>query len=188
MIAYIKGTVVYRGIDRIIIDNNGIGYEVYVSDVSKYELNSEMQIFTYQHLREDANILFGFQKQNELDLFMKLISVKGIGPKIAINAIGKGGANNIVKAIEENDANFLKSLPGIGAKASSQIVLDLKGKLVVDSANEQVLDPNLADAIEGLKTLGYKQNEINKVLKHMTLKEASVDEYIKEALKIISNK
>lgn len=186
MIAYIKGFVADKYVDKIVIDNHGIGYEVFVSDTSKYSINEEVKVYIYEHIREDADLLFGFLEKAELTLFNKLISVKGIGPKIALNAIGKGGCNSIVEAIEKGDANYLKSLPGIGAKASSQIVLDLKGKLVLEE-NSNNIDANLNDAIEGLKALGYKTNEINLVLKQMTLKNASVDEYMKEALKIIAS-
>lgn len=192
MIAYIKGEVVYRDLDYVIMDNNGIGYKIYMARTDKINVNTETIIYTYQHIREDANILFGFINMEEHDLFVKLISVKGIGPKIAINAIGAGGCKNIIEAIENNDAKFLKSLPGIGAKASSQIVLDLKGKLItsdnIKTDNNSINDQNLIDAIEGLKALGYKQNEVDEVVKKIEIKDASVNEYMKEALAIFAKK
>ncbi|MDL2276923.1 Holliday junction branch migration protein RuvA, partial [Breznakia sp. OttesenSCG-928-G09] len=117
MIAFVKGNVVSYSADSVIIDNGGIGYRIFMPNPALLTLNQETLIYTYHHIREDAQILFGFTSMEEHDLFTQLISVKGIGPKIAINALSVGSWQQIVEAIETKNATYLKSLPGIGNKA-----------------------------------------------------------------------
>lgn len=187
MIAFVKGKVYSIANDNVILDNQGIGYRIYVSNPEALHLNTETTLYTYQHVREDAMILFGFLSMEEHDLFLRLISVKGVGPKTALNILSVGGPSSIVDAIETNNVNFLKKLPGIGAKSAQQIVLDLKGKLV-EPVNEKVTstDQNYIDAMDALKALGYKTSEVNAISKELAaLKKSSVDEYIRSALSIM---
>lgn len=191
MIAFIKGKVFSYNAESVILENNGIGYRIFMPDASTLVLNQEVLIYTYQQFREDATILYGFQKQDEHDLFVRLISVKGIGPKIAISAMSAASTNTIIAAIENGDAAALKRLPGIGAKAASQIILDLKGKLVENESNktEKAINPNLQDAIDALKSLGYKNSEIHSIMKDLNKeKDKSVDEYIRLALSLMLKK
>ncbi len=189
MIAFIKGTVVSYTNDSVVVDNHGIGYRIFMPNPTNLILKEDTLIYTYQHFREDAQILFGFEKQEDHDLFVRLISVKGIGPKIAMNALAASTTNAIIAAIETGDANALKQLPGIGAKAASQIVLDLKGKLVESDKEEKVSDANLQDAIDALKALGYKNNEIHSIMKELKEdKLMSVDEYVRKALRLMLKK
>jgi len=191
MIAFIKGKVFSYNAESVILENNGIGYRIFMPDASTLVLNQEVLIYTYQQFREDATILYGFQKQEEHDLFVRLISVKGIGPKIAISAMSAASTNTIIAAIENGDAAALKRLPGIGAKAASQIILDLKGKLVENESNktEKAINPNLQDAIDALKSLGYKNSEIHSIMKDLNKeKDKSVDEYIRLALSLMLKK
>lgn len=188
MIAYIKGKVISYNTEYAIIENNGIGFRIFMPDATKLILDEDVLIYTYLQIREDAHILFGFNTIGEHDLFLKLISVKGIGPKIAINALGSGGAARIVEAIEAGDVNYLKSLSGIGPKAASQIVLDLKGKLIEKDSGKISGDQNVLDAVEGLKALGYKSVEINNVIKQIEGQFTSADEYIRKALSLLIRK
>lgn len=189
MIAFIKGKVFSYNSESVILENNGIGYRIFMADASTLVLNEEVLIYTYQQFREDATLLYGFQKIEEHDLFVRLISVKGIGPKIAISAMGAMNCNAIITAIEAGDAQTLKKLPGIGAKAASQIILDLKGKLVENPTNEKPVNSNLSDAIEALKALGYKNAEIHSIMKELNKeKDKSVDEYIRLALSLMLKK
>lgn len=188
MIAFIKGKVVSYTMDSVIIDNHGIGYRIYMPNPSTLVLNDEVVVYTYQHFREDAQLLYGFLSQEDHDLFVRLISVKGIGPKIAVNALAASDTKSIIAAIENGDAAMLRQLPGIGPKAASQIVLDLKGKLV-DHSEPQPFDENLMDAMEALKSLGYKNSEINAVIKDLkSEKGLSVDGYVRKALAIMLKK
>lgn len=189
MIAFIKGKVHSYNNESVILENNGIGYRIFMADAPTLVLNQEVMIYTYQQFREDATILYGFQKVEEHDLFVRLISVKGIGPKIAISAMAAASCTSIIAAIENGDATALKKLPGIGAKAASQIILDLKGKLVQETKEEKVLNSNLQDAVEALKSLGYKNNEIHSIMKELNQeKDKSVDEYIRLALSLLLKK
>lgn len=189
MIAFIKGKVISYNIDSVILENHGIGYRIYMPNPSNLILNEEVLIYTYQQFREDAQILFGFQNLEDHDLFVRLISVKGIGPKIAMGALSAASSNTIITAIETGDATALKRLPGIGAKAASQIVLDLKGKLVEADIEEKAVNQNLQDAVEALKSLGYRNNEIHSIMKELNQeKNLSVDEYVRKALALMLKK
>lgn len=190
MIAFIKGMIHSFAKDSVIIENNGIGYRVYVSNPANVKGNEEVILYTYQHVREDAMILFGFASPEEHDLFMRLISVKGVGPKTALGMLASCNAKDMIVAIESNDVKFMKSLPGIGAKTASQIVLDLKGKLVEEELDIKIEENiNITDAIDALKALGYKQAELQGIMKELALLEPqSVDQYIRLALGILAKR
>lgn len=187
MIAFIKGKIVAKNLDNIIVENNGIGYRINFVQFDKVTLNQEACIYTYQHVREDEISLYGFISEQDHDLFIKLISVKGLGPKTALNAFKISNANNIIKAIENNDLAYIKKLPGVGAKTASQIILDLKGKLVQETKEDaEELSSAMQDAIEGLKALGYKTNEIQGIIKHLKAQgDLSSDEYLKLGLQMM---
>lgn len=189
MIAFVKGIVHSLRIDSVIVDNQGIGYQIYVPSPQALGLGQETMLYTYQHVREDAITLFGFLTQQELELFMRLISVKGVGPKTVLNMLGVCGADAMVAAIETGDVAMLKKLPGIGAKSAQQIVLDLKGKLVEEPAASRtgkIGNSNITDAMDALRALGYKQNELSGVEKELAKEKAkSVDEYVRLALGIM---
>lgn len=190
MIAFIKGIVYGMTIDSVIIENNGIGYQVFVSNPERIKKQEEIILFTYQHVREDAIILFGFSSNEERDFFLRLISVKGVGPKTALNMLSVCPYKEMIKAIENNDVKLLKRLPGIGPKSAQQIVLDLRGKLVVDMEDILVVpDTNLMDAIEALHALGYKNNELVGIQKELEMaKLNSVDAYIRHALVLLAKR
>lgn len=190
MIAFIKGIIHSYSNDSLIIENNGIGYRVYISNPHAVSLNTEVILYTYQHVREDAITLFGFTSMEEHDLFLQLISVKGVGPKTALGMLGVCPAKNMIAAIENNDVKVLKGLPGIGAKTASQIVLDLKGKLVEEVSEIEIKEnEQLQEAIEALKALGYKSAEINGIKKELSLQEGkTTDQYIRLALGILAKR
>ena len=191
MIAFIRGTIHSYSNDSLIIDNNGIGYRVYIANPQAVRLNTEVTLFTYQHVREDAITLFGFTSMEEHDLFLQLISVKGVGPKTALGMLAVCPAKNMIMAIENNDVKTLKGLPGIGAYTASQIVLDLKNKLVEEVTEiEAKENAQLLDAIEALKALGYKNAEISSVKKELMAMEESTtsDQYIRKALSILAKR
>lgn len=183
MIAYLKGIVYAYGIDYVIVEVNNIGYRVHFNKPESLVLNASVTLFTYQHVREDEISLFGFLTLQEHDLFLKLIQVKGLGPKTALNILKVTSVEDFIVAIETNDLASIKKLPGIGNKTASQIILDLKGKLVQDHKEETMKNLALQDAIEALKALGYKQSEINQVMKSVAKEEGlSSEQYVKLAL------
>jgi len=186
MIVFIKGIVNSIGIDFVVIENNGMGYKVYYNHSESLTLGQQILLFTYQQIREDAHVLFGFIKHQELELFEKLISVKGLGPKTALNILTATSYNQVISAIEKGEVQFLKQMPGIGAKTAQQIVLDLKGKLVSDNEVAAKGNRNYQDATDALKALGYKNSEIQAISQELSQFELdTVDEYVKTGLQLM---
>jgi len=186
MIVFIKGIVNSIGIDFVVIENNGMGYKVYYNYSESLTLGQQIVLFTYQQIREDAHVLFGFIKHQELELFEKLISVKGLGPKTALNILTATSYNRVISAIEKGEVQFLKQMPGIGAKTAQQIVLDLKGKLVSDNEVAAKGNRNYQDATDALKALGYKNSEIQAISQELSQFELdTVDEYVKTGLQLM---
>lgn len=191
MIAFIKGTVSSYGADWIVVDNHGIGYLMAYPHTDRVRLQQEISVHTYMHISENDVSLYGFESMEEKDLFMRLISVKGLGPKTAINMLTKAGYEAIIGAVETGNIAALKKMPGIGAKSASQIVLDLKGKLVAAPAAPgkpaENYPPEIRDAMEGLKNLGYKQNEASAAAKVMMESPGlSTAEYLRIGLRFLS--
>lgn len=172
MYGYIKGIVTKITPKYIIIDNNNIGYLIIVSNPYNFKLNEEYTIYTHQYVREDTLDLYGFSSEEEKDLFLKLISVNGIGPKSALSILASGRVKEIINAIESNNDAYLRKFPGIGVKASQQIILDLRGKLTFDS-NYIPSDSKMEDVEAALIALGYAKKEVAKVISKLDM---SLDE------------
>jgi len=187
MIAFVKGTVYSFGLDHVIIETvSGIGYKVYYNHSQPLTLGQNILLFTYQQIREDAHVLFGFIRKEELELFEKLISVKGLGPKTALGILTAASYSQVVNAIEQGEVAFLKKMPGIGAKTASQIILDLKGKLVSTEESKPVVNSKIMDAMEALKALGYKNAEIQAISKQMQEQDlATAEAYVKLGLQLL---
>lgn len=183
MIGFVRGRVHAFGLDYVLVDTGSVGYRINFNHPEVLTIDKEILIYTYQNVREDDISLFGFLSLQEYDLFVKLISVKGLGPKIASNILGRATVEEIIKAIEQGDAAFMKRMPGIGGKTASQIILDLKGKLVeVDTGI--VDNDKMNDVVEALKQFGYKSQEIKPVIKALKNENGSTDELVKKALKM----
>lgn len=190
MIAFVKGTVYSTSSDSLVVENNGIGYRIYVANPQLFRISSEVILYTYQQVREDDISLFGFDSMEGYEIFLRLISVKGVGARTALGMLAACSPQQMVSAIENNDIKALKALPGIGAKTASQIVLDLKGKLIEESREtEKTLNTELEDAMEALKSLGYKNNELNAIRKELSAMEPlKCDAYIRKALSLLAKK
>lgn len=191
MIAFIKGIAAAYGADWIIVDNHGVGYQIAYPHTDRVTLHQDISVYTYMHISENDVSLFGFESMEEKELFTRLISVKGLGPKTAMNMLTKAGYDEIIAAVETGNVAALKKMPGIGAKSASQIVLDLKGKLVAapeaDKTPAEVYPLEIRDAMEGLKNLGYKQNEINGAARVMNESPGlSTAEYLRIGLRFLS--
>lgn len=180
MIGFVRGIVHAFSIDYCLIDVNGVGYRINFYHPETLSIGKEMTIYTYQNVREDEISLYGFLSLEEYDLFVKLISVKGLGPKIASSILAKYSVDTIIEAIEEKNLAFMKSIPGVGNKTASQIILDLKGKLV--SHDDIIVDDRLSEVSDALKSLGYKIGEIKPILKKIENEKGSTDELIRKAL------
>lgn len=179
MYGYIKGIVTIIESNYIVVDNNGIGYLIYTSNPYSFNINDEYKVYVYQNVKEDEISLYGFKEKDEKNLFMKLIDVKGLGPKMALGIIA-GNTSDVINAIENSDINYLKKFPKVGDKVARQIVLDLKGKLVETETSNIKTNEELVEALEAL---GYKKQDIKKVLPNV--KSEKIEDQIKEALKLL---
>lgn len=184
MYNYIKGTVVEIEPTNITLDNQGVGYHIVTPNPYDFSVNSLQKVFIFQYVREDDNTLYGFKSMKEKQLFIQLLSVKGIGPKSALAVLASAKVEEIVKAIESADAKYLNRFPGIGPKASQQIILDLKGKINLGPIT-LTKATRLSEVEDALRALGYKSKEIERVTKKLdSNKETS--ELIKDALRLIA--
>ena len=185
MYDYIMGTVTDIKNNSIVLENNKIGYEIFVANPFSFELEREYKVFIYQQIQEDGHFLYGFREKAEKELFLKLISVKGLGCKMALPILAVGSIEGIQDAIERENILYLKKFPKIGDKLAKQIVLDLKGKLNFTSTgigDEQLeIENELKEVLIGL---GYKEKEIKQVLNHIDT-SLSIEEQVKEALKLL---
>lgn len=188
MIGFIKGYIRIIDKDYIVVENNGIGYKVYFSKFDKIKMDIEVMLYTHTHVREDDISLYGFLTKAEYDLFMKLISVKGLGCKIANGIIAFKPYEQIVDAIANGDLPFIKSFPGVGSKTASQIILDLKGKLVAEDNNKEKESEVVVAVTEALKNLGFKASEITPVIKSLDYNHLSEQELLKTCLSKLYSK
>lgn len=183
MYSYIKGTIEIVEPNKITIEANDIGYEIITPNPYTFSKGQTIIIYVYQNVKEDSILLYGFKTIDEKKLFIKLLSVKGIGPKSALAILASGGVNDVIEAIETSNAPYLNKFPGIGPKASQQIILDLKGKIEFDSLVITV-NSNIKEVEEALKSLGYKNKEITKIIPKLDSSK-STSELIKDALKLV---
>ena len=185
MFDYIKGTVTYIKNNAIVIEAGGVGYLVYVANPYSFEIGKELRVYVYQQVKEDEQLLFGFKTLEEKELFLKLISVKGLGPKMTLPMFAVGSLDGIMDAIERENILYLKKFPKIGEKLAKQIVLDLKGKLEfigVGISDDQVETEN--ELKEVLLGLGYKEKEIIPVLAKVDT-SLPIEGQVKDALKLL---
>lgn len=179
MIGYVRGTVTHLFLDCCYIDVNGVGYRVYTptSVQAKLQEGKEACLFTYTNVREDAIQLYGFSSLEEYDLFILLISVSGVGPKVGLGVLSGMSPEQFVGVIINGDATALTKLPGIGKKSAERLVLELKDKIqklgVRADVSVSVVPPSIASsgviggAIEGLKGLGIHENEALPILESL---------------------
>ena len=178
-----KGTIISANDNFITLECNSIGYIIKTPNPFIFELNSSVTLYTYMHVREDALELYGFKTIEERDFFLQLISVKGLGPKGALAILSSGDINATIDAINNGNAKYLLKFPGIGQKASQQIILDLHGK--INFTNQKVIkNPKVDEVKEALKSLGYNNQELKKLDKFLTEnKHLSIEELIKQSLR-----
>lgn len=165
MLAFIKGNLVSEGINNVIVENNGIGYDINVSATTINKLHEQgnpVQIVTYLHVKEDGIVLYGFYSKEEKEVFLKLISVSGIGPKIAIQLLSGISVADLKTAIVTGDPSYFSKIKGIGKKTAERIVLELKGQMD-DFGPVMVPVANKSGAFEetvmALMALGFTQSE-----------------------------
>lgn len=201
MYEYLIGKITAINPHYIVVEVNGIGYQLQVANPFRYEENTTQKVYVYQAVRENDVTLYGFYDLAEKQLFLKLISVSGIGPKSALAILATNDQGGFVAAINADDEAYLTKFPSIGKKTAKQIILDLKGKmddietstpmvdqqnLALDFDNEQ---PYLKEALEAMLSLGYTKTEVKKVSQKLKDFQAdSTDAYLSAALKLVLKK
>ena len=198
MIYHINGKVDAIIDGGIIIETNGVGYHIFMPDSPTAPIQGEtIKIFTYHHIREDQQSLFGFKDLNTKQLFMALISVSGVGPKVALKMISQTSPEELSNAILSEDLNSLVSLPGVGKKMAERLIIELKDKVgnwfhtdieskAKSSFNEKI--PFKDDLLLALKSLGYHSEEIKKAIKKASselVSSSSIEHGIKISLKYL---
>jgi len=196
MIAHLRGKLISRRPNQVIVEAGGVGYDVNVSVPAFSELpslGSEVALHIHTHVREDQISLYGFLRPEEKELFEKLITVSGIGPKLAITILSGMPAENMVNAIRGNDLTRLTKIPGIGRKTAERMVLELRDKLPAGMAVDQVpVVPSLSatqeDVLSALVNLGYQQPVAEKAMERLGRDGASrsFDVLFRETLALIS--
>lgn len=182
MYKYMFGKITEFGPNYIVLECNNIGYLIYVANPYNYEEGKEYKIYLYNNVKEDENSLYGFKDEEQLNLFLKLINVKGVGPKMANIFFATGSVNGIIDAINRENILYLTKFPKIGEKIAKQMILDLKGKLDIETTSHE--DNSTEDLVAVLESLGYKTSEIKKILKDID-PSLSVELQVKEALKLL---
>lgn len=193
MIGYLRGNVLEVGVESAILDVNGLGYEVLCPGPVLQDLATHrdrvQELWIYTHLREDALHLFGFASSNEKEFFLTLLKINGVGPKMALSILSGASIEKIMTMIESEDVKGLTQLPKVGKKTAEQMILALKGKLVLSSTGEAkkapLISPNLQLITSALVNLGYKINDVEKVISEFP-KEMDVQEGVKRGLQVLA--
>ena len=188
MIGSLKGTLARKAPDGILVDVGGVGYEVRVPVSTLSELPAEgdpVSLQIYTHVREDAILLFGFAAQTDKKVFITLLGVKGVGPKLALSILSGINADEFSAAVEAEDIALLSRVPGLGKKTANRIVLELKGKL--PSAGASLVDTVSTDSVSALINLGYKRAVAVEAV-DMARKKGleSVEDILRESLKSLT--
>lgn len=197
MYAYIKGTLEEKTKDSIVVDVNGIGYRIFLSEQSMSklgELGETIKVYTHYHVREDNISLYGFLSNEELKMFELLIQVSGIGAKTAIVMLSNITPSQFAVAIITDDLKTLTKIPGVGSKSAQRMILELKDKLKAEDAIAKDTEvkvkvtnnENAEEAIQALQILGYNKGVINKALEKLDIDGLSTEDIIKLALKQLS--
>jgi len=192
MIGYLIGNLAWKEPTQVIIDVNGIGYEVHISlnTYSQIKNEAKCKLFTYLHVKEDAQILYGFSHTAEKSIFLKLISISGVGPNTGMMICSSLSVNEIQSAIVEEDVTTIQKVKGIGAKTAQRIILELKDKIMKEGVEARIIGTSAhhsmkEEALSALVTLGINKNIAEKTISTIIKNnhEISLEELIKRALR-----
>ena len=200
MISHLSGTLFEKSTQSIIIEVGGVGYEVFVPLSTFYALpekQGSVSLHIHTHVREDALVLFGFSTRLEKSLFLMLVSVSGIGPKLSANTLSGMGAEELLRAIASGDAHGLQAIPGIGKKTAERIALELKDRAAAFSDEAEMppietpgteAERRMEDTLSALLNLGYSVKMAKAAIEKakILVKDKTLEGLIKESLKILS--
>lgn len=191
MIGQLHGRLIEKYPTEILLDCNGVGYEVKISlnTFSALGDTENIRIFTRLIVREDAHLLYGFHSKEEREMFVHLIGVSGIGPNTAMLMLSSLGPEDIAAAIQTEDVLTIQKIKGIGAKTAQRVIIDLKGKVIKLSEQAQNIfsqnNTNRFDALTALISLGFDKKVAEKALERVDTGDMPVESLIKEALKVL---
>jgi Holliday junction DNA helicase RuvA len=191
MIGFLRGEVAGRTPDGCFLDVNGVGYRMSCSSTTLRSLppeGREVRLWTYQHVREDALMLFGFATENEQRIFEALLSVAGVGPKVALAVCSVLAPDALRRALVTDDVDAIAAVPGIGKKTAQRIVLELKEKLALpDLEVADISRDGLRQAFSALENLGYSPGEVRAALAEISADPAGpVEDLVKDALRVLA--
>jgi Holliday junction DNA helicase RuvA len=195
MISYVRGVLDYKEPNLVIVDINGIGYEVFVP-LSTYQklpaVGGQVKLHTYHHVREDAMQLYGFLSSEEKEVFELVLSISGVGTKVALSILSFISVNEFRRAIAQGDMKTLTKIPGIGKKSAERMVLELKdkiGDIQIDERMLRLLEAESAnDAVSALLTLGASQSAAEYAVyraERLLGEEAKIEDLVAQALKLL---
>jgi len=183
MIITLEGKITHKELNFVILENNGIGYQIFLPDAGKAPFGEATKLFIYEHIREDKHDLYGFFNFDEMGFFLKLLSVSGVGPKMA-QAIMTLGIEKVQKAIIKGDSGVIESISGVGKKRAQTIILELRGNI-----NKMLEKENInQDVLSALVGLGYSRNEAEEVLQQLSEEISGTEAQLKAALKLMGKK
>ncbi len=193
MISHIQGKLIEKTPTEVVIECNGVGYEIHISlhTYSQIPDSENVKLYTYLQVKEDAHSLFGFAEKKERELFKLLISVSGIGASTARTMLSSLNPEQIIQAIAANDVGTVQSIKGIGLKTAQRVILDIKDKVLKIYAIEEIsgssYNTNKEEALSALEVLGYIRKNAEKVVEKIIVNSpaATVEELIKQALKVL---
>ena len=194
MIGHLKGKIISKSPPEVLLEVQGIGYEVLCPMSTIYELDNlsnDVLLFTHLSIKEDAHTLFGFITKDEKNVFRELIRVNGVGPKVALAILSNLSVHSLVECISTEDADLLAKTPGIGKKTALKLIVELQdrlsklnlvGSIANSSEIKQNSNPNSKQAIEALQSLGFKVKEANRMVSKIEDQELSTEQLIRLAL------
>lgn len=193
MIAYLKGEILVKATNYIILNVNNVGYQLFVGEsfYAELKIGEEKEIYVSHQVREDASDLYGFRSLSELDLFELLLSVSGVGPKSALGVLSIASIADVKEAVVRGDASLLTKVSGIGKKTAERLVLELKTKILkyTDISSDKVDVPaGLGDELDALMSLGYGLSEARQALQNLGGDLVDSGSRVKAALKKLSKK
>ena len=194
MIGFLRGTIIKKQPPFLLLDVQGIGYEIEAPMTTFYvlpEIKNEVEIFTHLIVRDDAHLLFGFATEDERHLFRTLIKVNGVGAKMGLIILSGIEADEFFRCVKNNDAARLTKLPGVGKKTAERLIVEMRDRLdglpkksvMLNSDNLRLANDPVNEAVSGLIGLGYKPSEANRLVLAITAEGLSSEELIRKALK-----
>lgn len=195
MYAFFRGTVDDIQADKAVIEVNGVGYEINMpeSELITLDIGDIVKIYTYLAVREDDMRLFGFKTKGNLEFFKKLITVSGVGPKVALGIISNVDTETLGIAIATENVEALRSVPGIGPKMAQKIIFELKDKVLKEAPDKakikvkELNNKNIEEATTALEVLGYTSKQIKEAMSNMNLENDTVETIIRKVLKEVQN-